>query len=360
MKEQITGKQLAYLLLVFLMGGGATVGLRNADRDSWIAYALLMLLSAPVLYMYHRLAVLRAEYAADARGKTFERLSAAAAGVYGLAAVGMNALMLDFFCDFLSSTALTHTSRLMPVVFMSVTVFILAVCRSDAAARICTVIFVLTLLFAVLALAAALPQLDFGAVLPVFENGVAGMTDALFTAAAMQLGFAFFPVTALAPALKGKWGGYAVCGGAAACLIMTVHSARDIMLLGYPLISLYRFPAYTAMEVVHVSELTQRLEMLTAIVYVMCQPVKAALCLRLLTNAAEKRRQGGRYAAAAAAVALAAGITMLIKNVDGYRIMRAARMPAIILLIALPAAYWAALELRRLLRKNKKTSPPFE
>lgn len=278
---RLSGWQIFCLMAIFLSGGVGTMGGGGSVRDIWLLMLLAGVLAVPLYLLYLHLA-----QAGQAPLGCFEAAFGRRAGgvvckLLGLVALAASVIELRIFTDFTAATTLPRSPRFLIAALMAAALWLVLRAGVEVLARTAAPVFFAVFGMLALSFAAALPQLDWGAVLPIGEPEPARLGQSLLSNAVVPFFEGFFALMVLAP-LHNKKGGVRrpVLGGALfAGLFLGVTLMKNIMLLGYPAGGQYYFPSYTAGSVTVISEFLQRQELLIAAPFLLCELIKAALCL---------------------------------------------------------------------------------
>lgn len=346
---RLSGRQIFCLLVLFLSGSVGTVGGGGSGRDIWLLMLLSGAAAVPIYWLYLWLA--RAgELPQDCFQAAFGRwLGGAVRLLLGLAAILTAAIDIRIFVSFTTATALPHTPRILMAAFIGGAVYMLLRSGAEVLARVAVLAFVLVIGMLTLSFLASIPQLDWGAVLPIAEKGVQPPLGTSFVRSSLVPFLeSFFALMVLAPLHNRKSGPARPAFGAAlfAGALLALTLMKNTMLLGYPAVSQYFFPSYTAASVVTVSDFFQRQELLAAAPFLLCELVKAGLCLTYAGQAFHVRE---RRWAAPVLCAAAVGLTLLGRGgmAESIEPLRFYGQWIFVPLLAVPALTLLVLRLRR-------------
>lgn len=291
---RLSGWQIFCLLALFLSGGVGTMGGGGSVRDIWLIMLLAGVLAVPLYLLHLYLARAGQEPMGCFEAAFGRRAGNAARGLLGLIALATASVELRLFTDFTAATALPRSPRFLITALMAAALFLALRAGAEVLARTAAPVFFVVFGMLALSFAAALPQLDWGAVLPLGEAGPARLGQSLLGNAMVPFFEGFFALMVLAPLHNKKGGARRPVLGAAlfAGIFLSLTLMKNIMLLGYPAGGQYYFPSYTAGSVTVISEFFQRQELLIAAPFLLCELVKAALCLLFAGQAfgAQRRR----------------------------------------------------------------------
>ena len=69
------------------------------------------------------------------------------------------------------------------------------------------------------------------------------------------------------------------------CTLLCLAHIRNLLILGYPTVSLFRFPNYISLTQVKMGGLFQGMEIVITQAFLLCLPIKSAVCLRFVLRA---------------------------------------------------------------------------
>ncbi len=347
---RLSGGQIFCLLTLFASGSVGTMGGGGAGRDDWLLMLLAGLCAVPVYQIYLRMAQ------AGGMRENLERALGRTAGAGACCLLGAVALVtaavdVRMFIDFTSATALPRSPRFLAAALMTGALLFLQCAGLEALGRTAVPIVFLVTGMLLVSFLASLPQLDWGAVLPIAEEEAAELGKSFMRRSMVPFFESFFALAELAPRHNGRGSMRRVSlaaavfsGGMLGSVLM-----KNTMLLGYPAVSQYYFPSYTAASVTVINEFFQRQELLVAAPFLLCQLVKASLCLRFAAGALGLRtRRAAPFLTSAAVLGLS--LAGRGGEAEAVQPLRFYGQWLFVPLLLLPLA--AALALR--LRRNKK------
>ena len=95
------------------------------------------------------------------------------------------------------------------------------------------------------------------------------------------------------------------------CALLMLTHLRNLLILGYPAVSLYRFPNYIALTQIKMGNLFQGMEIVMTQAFLLCQPIKSAICLRFVQRVLIERFPSTRRVWSFVLPAIAGILTLL-------------------------------------------------
>lgn len=345
---RLSGRQIFCLLVLFISGNVGTVGGGGSGRDVWLLMLLAGVAAVPLYGLYLYLA--RAPgLPQDCFQAAFGRvLGSGIRWLLGLTAVLTAAVDLRIFVDFTAATALPHSPRILMALLIAGALYMLLRAGAEVLARVALPAFVLVVGMLAFSFLASLPQLDWGAVLPIGEGGAQPLGASFVRGSMVPFFESFFALMALAPLYNQKGRAARPVLGAAVFtgVFLAVTLMKNVMLLGYPAVSQYFFPSYTAASVVTVSDFFQRQELLVAAPFLLCELIKIGLCLTYAGQAFKVRE----YRLTAPVLCVLAVALSLLGRGGAAETIEPLRMYGqwlFVPLLAVPALTAAVLRIRR-------------
>lgn len=281
MKDQLTGRQLACLLTLSMLGGVSFIGGANeAGRDTWLALLLGGLAFCPLLWCCLRLM----EGQSSLEG-LFCQAAGRRAGLllclfYGLTALYLAGVTISLFAFFVTETTLTATPRAVLALLLALTAAFAARSSLPALGRFGQLLAPAVGALVLVSVFTALPKCDFRAVLPVAAR-FRGLAHGVWSALALSFGELFFPLLALGTGMRDSRsrarGAFAATalGGVTLCAVFL----KNLAALDYHAVASYYFPSFAVGSLAALGAFFQRFEAVVAVNFLFCQLCKAALCL---------------------------------------------------------------------------------
>lgn len=271
--ESLTLRQTFFLLALFLTGNLVVNYGAKSLPTGWLAFLLLAALSVPLMHLY----------TAAAENCTPWDIFPSAMGKW----VGgvMNLLYCAFalliagdavrgFSDFIVVNDLNSAGSVGNTALLLTITAMLLLCSLETAGKVAWILQPLIAFLMVISLSITLSGTDLKQALPLFSEGQEEFWGGVAISLARTLLPAVFPIFTISGAVHRHWRKSACAAGIVVCLFLAIMSLRDTLVLGFPMMSLFRFPDYVAANTYHHSEV------LVSTAFVLSQPFRVALCLR--------------------------------------------------------------------------------
>ena len=356
MKKELTSRQLAFLAAIILFGRLSLIGESSVGRDIWLVFIIVPLIGLPLVRMYSLIRI-------DSSNKTKDLFALALGKIPGvisiimliLAAVIIAASGVTLFTVFISSTPVEDNLLLPSIVIMCITIALLMSVSEGTLGRSSTVAFPMITLLLIVSFVASFKHMDLGALLPIAEYGYTEIAKGVLTSIGFQVAPLVFLIFSTARCASAQKVSRAVsCGLICACALLMIAHLRNVLILGYPSVSLFRFPNYVALTQINMGDLFQGMEIVMTQAFLLCQPIKSAMCLRfasqMLTEYFPKTKMVWPIA-----LPLLAGALTLLNYGDAYDLVISnfyLRSFISFTLIGIPFIMLVSLALRKKLRKS--------
>ncbi|MBQ2865374.1 MAG: GerAB/ArcD/ProY family transporter [Clostridia bacterium] len=356
MKKELSSRQLAFLAAIILFGRLSLIGESAVGRDIWMVFLIVPLLGLPLVRMY---SMIRIESHHSMRevfrlslGKV---IGTVAAVMLILAAVIIASSGVTLFTIFISSTPVENNLLVPSIIVMCITISLLMIVSEGTLGRSSTITFPLIALLLIISFIASIPHMDLGAVLPVAEFGYREVAKGVFTSIGFQVAPLVFLIFSTARCSSSKKVSRAVSIGLlCACALLTLAHLRNVLILGYPSVSLFRFPNYVALTQINMGDLFQGMEIVMTQAFLLCQPIKSAMCLRFVSRMLTEYFPKTCMVWPIALPLLAGGLTLLNYG-DAYDLIISnsyLRAAISFTLIGIPFIMLLSLTFRKKLRKD--------
>ncbi len=353
LSRDLTNRQIFFLTCLFSFGNTSLIGTPYLVANGYIALAVGAVIAIPTIKLFKYMAS-DAKPICAFRQLLGKKIGTVVVLLYAILSVFVSAASISSFLDFIAATATKHTPRELSAALLGLTVFLLLHAGRRAMAVSARVVFPIVLAFLIFTFVLSIPQLDYGAILPVLQGGVAPLADQIVSVTAMYIAQLFFLVLIVGGTSKEKnWDKSMYRAVLLVLFVLALTNIRDIMVLGVPMMEISRYPSYTASMVLQFSSLLQRSEFLISGVYLLCQPFRAAISLHFaqLVGRQLAPRFEGYFAPALSLSAVIAGLALNSGRV--VTAQEATRYDILLLLLAIPFAIAIISKIRQL--KNAET-----
>ena len=281
--KPLTSQQTTAILLMFLFGSSAVIGVsNNIAQDSWISLLLAFVFAVPILLVYARIMRLNPKIDLFAAfgynfGKIAGKIAAALMAWYALHLCGM---VMRNFSEFIQISALLDTPQLPVLGIMLVTVCYLARCGCKALGKWAVVTAPIVLGIVGITVLLSINILKYHNILPVMEHSVGEVArDAFqifsfpFAETVLLLGIADAIDTHEKPA-----GIYLRAAGFGTGILLLI-TLRNLLVLGPSVMSISFFPSYMAARIISLGDFLSRIEGSISINFMLAGITKITLCL---------------------------------------------------------------------------------
>lgn len=281
--EKATFTQMMLSIVLFNFGSSVVIGIsEGVAQDAWVAIVLGAALSVPMLCLYARLFRLFPEK------DLFEMMQIVFGKVGGKVvtvlfvwyATHLGAMVLRNFSEFTQITAMPETPQLPIMILMILTTVYLARSGMRAIGKWSLVVVFLVLSVVVLTFLAAIPQLKFDDLMPVFEHSSSQIAQATFRVFAFPYAESVM-FLCLASSFEKKDNPYKLFLYALAIVLLVFMAVflRNIALLGNALATLDYFPSYVTVRIIGISGFLARIEGSISTNFLFAGIVKITVCL---------------------------------------------------------------------------------
>ena len=355
MKKELNLRQLCFLTAIILFGRLSLIGESAVGRDIWIVFLIVPILGIPLVRMYSLIRIDNENHIMDLFFSSLGKiLGTAAIILLILVAIIIASSGVTLFTVFISSTPVENNLLIPSVIIMCITIGLLMTVSEGTLGRSSTVTFPLITLLLILSFISSLGHMDFGAILPVAEEGYESILKGVLTSLGLQVAplvFLIFSTSRSASANKVTKS--VIIGLLCACFLLMAAHLRNVLILGYPAVSLFRFPNYIALTQINMGDLFQGMEIIMTQAFLLCQPIKSAMCLRFVQRVLHQQFPKTKKVWPIVLPALTGGLTLLNYG-DSYDLIISniyLRASITFILIGIPFIMLISLALRKKLRK---------
>ena len=282
MKKELTPKQFACISSLVIFGRLSLIGESSVGRDIWMIFLFAFLFGIPLLFM---LSMLRDDATVTdifykSLGKILGNISFI---LLSLVAIIIAASGITVFSVFISATPVENSLTIPSIILMTTTIGILLQVSEGTLGRCGALIFPFVSILSVVSFVFAIKHFDYGAIFPILENGTNQLKKGISTSVGLQIAPLIFLVLSSSLSV-----GYLkirkalITGTFLACLLLSLSHIRNLLILGYPSVSIFRFPNYISLTQIKMGGLFQGMEIVITQAFLLCLPIKSAICLRFI------------------------------------------------------------------------------
>lgn len=363
-KEAITTKQMIFLIMLFIFGNSAMVGLRtNVAQDGWISILAAIALALPVMLIFARIINLYpGKNLFDIMQDIFKPFAGKILTVLMIwFALFMASNVICIFNNFIKMTSLIGTPRLViSITFIAVSAY-LAISRMDGFGKgAATVFYIIMAVFGVTLLLSAGKTMDFNNLYPVADHSIGQIADGAWSVYAMPIGEVFLFI-GLADAIRRKKNDsiskvfvYALLIGMGILLLVFL---RNLLLIGANLMEDSYFPSFRTARVVGIENVLERIEGLLTYNFMMGGIAKLTVCMIFAAKGTTKLFGLNNYKTLIAPISLLILSFCLTGNdniVEIFDFLNVYKYYALPFQIVIPLIVWIGAEIKT--RSNKTKS----
>lgn len=282
-KEQISESQAYILVITFIMGTSlALVSYSESQQNTWISTLIALAFAAPMVIIYG--VILN-----DNPGKDifqileslFGKIMGKIIGVlYTLYFFHLGAICIRNITEFIQVTSFTETPQYITALFIGIVSIYILKSGIEVIARVNKFIMPFLIIIIGLTFVMAIPKANVNNLLPILENGWTPVIKASFSSFSFPFGetvvFLAFLNTVKE---KDKASKLLIKGTFIGGIFLFSVTIRNILVLGFPMLSSSAFPSYAAVSLIDIGNFLRGLEITIAMVITIAGFIKTAICL---------------------------------------------------------------------------------
>lgn len=282
MNREIISDKQAICLVSLSMIGESSIFIEGifAGKDLWISILLAILLTLPLVIIFARLQSLFPEkdlfdIIEICFGKYMGKLLIILYTWFAFDCIG---IVLTDFGFFVRTVAFRETPRLIPIILLAAVAAYGAKKGIEVLGRFSEIIFIIPIIFEIAAILLILPKMNINNIRPVLYNGIQPVIKGAF----LSFTFPFAYMVGLPLALscfktnnspyKAYLSGLLIGG-----IIIFAVSLTDILVMGAAASESLYYPTYIAVSKIKVGSFIQRLEMISAIIFMIGGFIETAI-----------------------------------------------------------------------------------
>ncbi len=271
--SKITQRQCFFLLFLFYIGNLVTASGAKGKPSGWLLFFILALISLPVLYLFTRAAQKRlaGRIFIDSLGK---RAGGILTSIYCVLAIMLTGDAMRLFADFIVINDLNDAGAWGNTALLTLTVLFLLKCNIKSLGKAAWLLQPVTVFLLLLGILMTAPKMELHRLLPLFSEKPTILLKEGLSSFATITAAGMLPIFLLNDAMDKSCLPPAAAACVSACVTLALLAVRDTAVLGFPAVSMFRFPSFAA------SGMLRHSEILMAAAFVLSQPFRAALCLR--------------------------------------------------------------------------------
>lgn len=282
-KEIVSDKQAISLIAVYLMGESSilVMGL-EAKKDLWIAVIIGIFIASLLMIVYSRLHYL------FPKNNLFDIIEFCCGRFIGKGIIlfftiymfDLSAIVLRDFGNFISTVSLDETPIIIPMLVETLLVVFLVKNGVELSGKWAEFFFPILVFFILIIVLLLIPTMDINNIRPVLYNGIKPSIKGAFAVFSIPLAetIAFTMVFSNFKTKKSSYKIYflgLLIGG----MLIFITSLTNILVLGVDLTSMLYFPSYNTTTRLNFGGSFQRLEVISAVVFVLGGFIKISILL---------------------------------------------------------------------------------
>ena len=273
MSSKITQRQCFFLLFLFFIGNLVTASGAKGKPTGWLIFLLLALLSLPVLYLFTCAAKNRSAGSIfiDAFGKP---VGITITVMDCILAVLLAGDAMRLFADFIVINDLNDAGAWGNTALLTLTVFFFLKCNVKSLGKAAWLLQPSTIVLLLIGILLTAPKMELQRLLPLLAEGPVILLREGLSGFTAITAVGLLPIFLLSDKVEKSCFPPAAAACVGACVTLALLVMRDTAVLGFPAVSMFRFPSFAA------SGMLRHSEILMAAAFVISQPFRSALCLR--------------------------------------------------------------------------------
>lgn len=282
-KEQISESQAYILIITFIMGTSlALVSYSQSKQDTWMSMIIAFLLAIPIVIIYG--SILNDHPDKDIFqilehifGKVVGKIIGA---FYTFYFFHLGAICIRNITEFIQVASFPETPQYYTALFIVILAIYILKSGLEVIARVNKFIFPILIFIISITMIMVASQADMTNFLPILEKGWSPVLKGSFSHFSFPLGetvvFLAFLNTVQE---KDKSTQIYVKGISLGSMVLFGVIIRNILVLGFPILSSSVFPSYDAASLINIGNFIKGLEVIIAIVITIAGFIKVSVCL---------------------------------------------------------------------------------
>lgn len=364
-KEAISMRQMIFIMILFIFGNSAIIGLNaHTGQDSWISLLMAVVFVLPLILMYGRIMKLYPEK------NIFDIMQEVFKPVIGKIliilfvwyAVHLATLILSIFCNFIKMTSLTATPKVVIIATMVMTVVYVAVSSIQTMGRgTAAVLFIIFITLAITLFLSFGRLQHFQNLFPIANHSIKELSKGAWKVLTFPLAETVL-FLGMADAVRQRKNEspykaylYGIVFGS---LILLIIVLRNILLLGPDLMENSYFPSFKAARLVGIKNFLERIEGLITYNFIIAGVAKLAVCLIVAAKGTTKLFGLKNYKVLVVPLGLLIFALCPVSNasiIEVFEVLKPYQIYVILFQIIIPLIVWigAEISVRKKSKENK-------
>jgi spore germination protein KB len=361
-KEMISMRQIIFLVILFIFGDSAIIGL-NAEtgQDAWISLLMATVFVLPLVLMYARIMKLYPEenifYIMQEVFKPF--IGKILIILFVWYALHVSITILSIFCNFIKMTSLTATPKVVIIAAMVLTVIYVVLSSMHNMGRGVVSAFSILCISLILTIFLSFGRVqNFENLFPIANHSIKELSAGAWRILVFPLAETVLFLGVADDIRQGKNDNpyklylYSILFGS---LVLMVIVLRNIILLGPDLMENSYFPSFKAARLIGIQNFLERIEGLITYAFIIAGVAKLAICLFTAAKGITKLFGLKNYKVVVAPLSLLIFAMCPIANasiVEVFEFLKPYQIYAIPFQIIIPFIVWIGAEIS--VRKKRK------
>lgn len=282
-KEEISQSQAYILIVTFILGTTlALVSYSESKQDTWISILIGLSFAIPMVIIYA--SILNSHPNKDIFqileylfGKVLGKIISL---FYSFYFFHLGAICIRNMTEFIQVSSFPDTPQYAPALFIAILAIYILKSGMEVIARVNKFIFPVLVFMIGITLVMVIPRSDVSNFLPILENGWMTVIKGSFSKFAFPFGETVIFLTFLnnVPEKRQSHKIY-LKGISLGLLILLAITIRNILVLGFPLLSSSTFPSYDAVSLIDIGSFVRGLEIIVGFVITIAGFIKVSVCL---------------------------------------------------------------------------------
>ena len=282
-KEILSMREIIYIMILFIFGSSVVIGVnKSVAQDTWIALLMAAVFMVPVILLYARIIKLFPgkdiyDILTELFGTFIGKIVITLITWYALHLAG---LVLRDFSDFTEITALTETPSIAIMLAMLIVSTYLAASGIETMGKWTVLAFFVIITIIVFTIILALPVVDMKNFLPIMGHNFGEVASSSYEIVSYPFAETVIFLT-LAGSLKQGDSPYKTFfyGILLAALVLLFIIFRNIAVLGSKMMEDSNFPSYSAVRLINITNVLERIGGLISSNFIFTGIVKIAVCM---------------------------------------------------------------------------------
>nr|WP_269844003.1 endospore germination permease [Tissierella creatinophila] len=274
----------AYILIItFIFGTSlALVSYSESEQDTWISMLISLAFAIPIVIVYGK--ILNNHPNKDIF-QILEYLFGKIVGkiigfLYTFYFFHLGAICIRNITEFIQLSSFPDTPQYVTTFFIGALAIYVLKSGMEVIARVNKFVFPLLIFIIAITLIMAIPKVDTNNLLPLLENGWLSILKASFSNFSFPFGETVIFLSILNSVKEKKKSSKIYLKGLfIGSLILLSVAIRNILILGFPILSSSTFPSYDAVTLIDIGNFIRGLEIIVSIVITIAGFIKVSICL---------------------------------------------------------------------------------